>query len=135
MGMSASTPLPLLITHYSFPSSTENRVMPDKIRAGSNQLVALLADAEPTALAETLTAFANADGGTLYVGVNEDGVPAGDVAPEDFDAAIQQAERLCRPDPWGSRWTSAARLVRGARGGRTVAATLAKGEFWRGRAR
>ncbi len=71
--------------------------MPDKIRAGSNQLVALLADAEPTALAETLTAFANADGGTLYVGVNEDGVPAGDVAPEDFDAAIQQAERLCRP--------------------------------------
>jgi len=48
-------------------------------------------------LAETLIAFANADGGTVYVGVDEGGTPSGDVYPEEFGEIVPQAERLCRP--------------------------------------
>ncbi|MGC9356685.1 MAG: ATP-binding protein [Anaerolineae bacterium] len=66
-------------------------------RSGPNQLIALLPDADPEALAETMVAFANADGGTLYVGLNERGRPTGDVFPEEFNTAFSRAESLCRP--------------------------------------
>ncbi len=69
----------------------------------SNQLQALLPEPEPQELAETLVAFANADGGTLYVGLNEDGTPSGGLYPEDFEAAVQQAVRMCHP-PVEVRW-------------------------------
>jgi ATP-dependent DNA helicase RecG len=71
--------------------------MPEAIRTRSSQLVALLPEADPDLLAETLVAFANADGGTIYVGVTEGGAPTGDVYPEEFDAVVQQAELDCRP--------------------------------------
>jgi len=71
--------------------------MPDKIRVGSSQLAALLSDATPEALAETMTAFANADGGTIYVGVSEQGVPTGTMFPDEFNEVVPQAELLCRP--------------------------------------
>src|SRR5512145_2752934 len=71
--------------------------MPEKIHPGSSQLVALLPDADADVLAETLTAFANADGGTLYVGVDEEGAPTGAVFPEEFNEIVPQAELRCRP--------------------------------------
>jgi ATP-dependent DNA helicase RecG len=64
---------------------------------GPSQLVALLPDADAESLAETMVAFANADGGTLYVGVNKRGHPTGEVYPEEFDTIVHQAERRCRP--------------------------------------
>jgi ATP-dependent DNA helicase RecG len=64
---------------------------------GPSQLVALLPEADPDSLAETMVAFANADGGTLYVGVDERGRPTGEVYPEDFDVVVHQAEQRCRP--------------------------------------
>jgi len=70
--------------------------MPDKL-TGSGQLTALLPEADVDALAETIVAFTNADGGTLYVGVDESGAPMGDLYPEEFDTAVQQAELRCRP--------------------------------------
>ncbi|MGC9393273.1 MAG: ATP-binding protein [Anaerolineae bacterium] len=82
--------------------------MRDKIRPRSSQLTALLPTTDALLLAETLVAFANADGGTLYIGVAEDsgvaggstpaaGTPTGALYPEEFDEIIQQAQRLCRP--------------------------------------
>ncbi|MFP4344026.1 MAG: ATP-binding protein [Anaerolineales bacterium] len=66
-------------------------------RGGPSQLVALLSDADVEALAETMIAFANADGGTIYVGLDERGRPTGEVIPEEFNIAFNQAESLCRP--------------------------------------
>ncbi len=69
----------------------------NKIRAAASQLVALLPDPDPGTLAETMTAFANADGGTIYVGVGKSGTPTGNVFPEDFNELFEQAQLLCRP--------------------------------------
>ena len=71
--------------------------MPSQIHITSTQLVALLSDAVVESLAETMIAFANADGGTIYVGVDEHGTPTGDVVPEYFNEVVEQAGLLCRP--------------------------------------
>jgi ATP-dependent DNA helicase RecG len=71
--------------------------MPESIRTTSSQLIALLPMADVDVLAETLVAFANADGGTVYVGAAEGGRPTGDVYPEEFDEVVQQAELRSRP--------------------------------------
>jgi len=64
---------------------------------GPSQLVALLPESHAELLAETMVAFANADGGTIYVGVDANGRPTGEVYPEEFDTLVHQAERRCRP--------------------------------------
>lgn len=66
-------------------------------RANSSQLTAFLPEADPDELAETLVAFANADGGIVYVGAAEGGEATSSVFEEDFDALVQQAEVQCRP--------------------------------------
>jgi ATP-dependent DNA helicase RecG len=71
--------------------------MREKVRATASQLVALLPDAEVEPLAETLVAFANSDGGTIYMGADESGKPTGAAFPEELEAAIAQAESMCRP--------------------------------------
>jgi len=67
------------------------------LKAGPGQLVEYLPDLDVDALAETLVAFANSDGGTLVVGVDEHGKPTGRVYPEDVESALRRAEALCRP--------------------------------------
>lgn len=71
--------------------------MRDTIQPRSSQLTALLPRVDAALLAETLIAFANADGGALYVGVGEGGVPTGAVYPDEFGEIVQQAAMLCRP--------------------------------------
>ncbi len=66
-------------------------------QVSAGQLVALLPDPDAGELAETLVAFSNADGGVIYLGVDEDGQVTGQVFPEDFTALVEQAERQCRP--------------------------------------
>ncbi len=61
------------------------------------QLLAYLAEADAGKIAEAMVAFANADGGTVVVGVGEQGKPVGRVYAEDVEAALRQAEGLCRP--------------------------------------
>jgi len=71
--------------------------MPRPPHAGPSQLLALLPDADAQTLAETLVAFANADGGTLYVGMDERGHPTEALFAEEFEELVRQAEALCRP--------------------------------------
>jgi ATP-dependent DNA helicase RecG len=54
---------------------------------------------EPTAdaLAETLVAFANGDGGTVLLGVGVDGQVLGTLQPEDAENLLRAALSQCRP--------------------------------------
>ena len=61
------------------------------------QLLALMAEPEAERLAETMVAFANADGGTIVVGVDAEGRATGAVYPDEVEAAVHAAMRLCRP--------------------------------------
>jgi ATP-dependent DNA helicase RecG len=60
-------------------------------------LVAYLADAHPERLAEHLVAFANAEGGSVIIGLDERGKPLGRVYAEELEGVLRAAERLCRP--------------------------------------
>ncbi len=67
------------------------------LKAGPGQLVEYLPDLDVDALAETLVAFANGDGGTIVVGLDEHGRATGRVFPEDVESALRRAETMCRP--------------------------------------
>ena len=67
------------------------------LRSGPSQLVEYLAEADVDVLAETLVAFANSDGGTLLLGVDDDGKPNGRVFPDEAEIALRTAEARCRP--------------------------------------
>jgi ATP-dependent DNA helicase RecG len=60
-------------------------------------LVAYLSEAAPEALAEYLVAFANTDGGTIVVGLDDKGRPVGSVYAEELEGVLRAAARLCRP--------------------------------------
>ena len=60
-------------------------------------LVAYLPDASPEHLAEYLVAFANSDGGTIIIGLDERGRMINRVYAEELEGALKAAERLCRP--------------------------------------
>ncbi len=54
-------------------------------------------------LAETLVAFANADGGTILLGVDESGAPAEGLFGEEMEEALRAALLACRP-PIRTEW-------------------------------
>ncbi|MGH2521521.1 MAG: ATP-binding protein [Anaerolineales bacterium] len=60
-------------------------------------LVAYLPDANPEHLAEYLIAFANSDGGTIVIGLDEKGRTLNRVYAEELEGVLKSAERLCRP--------------------------------------
>ena len=68
------------------------------------QQLAFVPLADPAIIAETLTAFANADGGTVILGVGEDGRLGDIFVEEDASDALQAALRLCRP-PVRTDWS------------------------------
>lgn len=72
----------------------------------SSQLFALMPEPEPQLLAETLVAFANADGGTILIGASEEGEAVGGVYADEVELALQAAVRKCRP-PVEARWHKA----------------------------
>jgi ATP-dependent DNA helicase RecG len=63
----------------------------------SSHLLALLPDANPEGLAETLVAFANSDGGTIVLGFAENGRVASRVTPEEIESALRQAAAGTKP--------------------------------------
>ena len=64
---------------------------------GPGQTTEFLPHPHVKELAETIVAFANADGGTILVGLTSDGQVTGDVLEEDVDALLRRALSLCRP--------------------------------------
>ena len=67
------------------------------LAGGPNQTTAFLPHLDAETLAETLAAFANADGGTVLVGITPEGDLTGDVLGEDVEALLSRALGLCRP--------------------------------------
>lgn len=64
-----------------------------------------LPDASVRRLAESLVALANADGGLIVLGVDQEGRPTERILEEDAEAAVRQAVAYCRP-PVPSSWQS-----------------------------
>jgi len=64
---------------------------------------AFVPDADAAAIAETLVAFANSDGGTLVLGVNAEGRLGTIFTTEEASDALLAAQRLCRP-PVPTQW-------------------------------
>ncbi len=62
-----------------------------------SQFLALLPEAEPQALAETMVAFANSDGGTIVLGFDERGRQIARIGPEEIESALRAAVGLCQP--------------------------------------
>ena len=76
------------------------------LKQGAGQTLAPMREPESRLMAETLVAFANADGGTMVVGVDKDGQATGQVYEDEVDVALKAALELCRP-PVEVRWHQA----------------------------
>ncbi len=76
------------------------------LAGGPNQTTAFLPEPGTESLAETLVAFANADGGTVLIGITPEGEVTGGVLGEDVEAVLSQALGLCRP-PVATEWGQA----------------------------
>jgi ATP-dependent DNA helicase RecG len=76
------------------------------LAGGPNQTTAFLLEPGTEPLAETLVAFANADGGTVLIGITPEGEVTGGVLGEDVEAVLSQALGLCRP-PVATEWGQA----------------------------
>ncbi len=81
-----------------WPSLYENR---------PGQTLAFMPEPETELLAETLVAFANSDGGTVLIGVDEGGRTTGQVYADEVEAALRAVVQECRP-PVEARWHQAA---------------------------
>ncbi len=69
----------------------------DILRRGPGQTVAAMPEPNVDRLAETMVAFANADGGVIILGVDSSGRATGDIYPEEAEGVILDAARQCRP--------------------------------------
>jgi ATP-dependent DNA helicase RecG len=67
------------------------------LRRAPGQTVAVIETLDNDLVAETIIALANADGGTIILGVDELGRATGDVFPEEVEQSIQSAFRSCHP--------------------------------------
>jgi len=67
------------------------------------QLVEFMPEPEAETLAETLIAFANADGGTIFLGAEPGGKAVSGVVAEDVEGVLLSAQKMCRP-PVRTEW-------------------------------
>ncbi len=74
------------------------------LQQNPSQRLAFVADADPSAIAEMLVAFANSEGGSLVLGIDATGRPGNILVDEDAAGALQTAETLCNP-PIVAEWS------------------------------
>jgi ATP-dependent DNA helicase RecG len=73
------------------------------LKHGSGSNTEYMAQPDAARLAETLVAFANADGGTVLLGIEEDGAPIEGLFGEEMEEALRAALLDCRP-PIRTEW-------------------------------
>ena len=67
------------------------------LRRGVGLQLEVMTEPSAGALAETLVAFANGDGGTVLLGALPDGQVTGDLQVEDAESLLRAAQVQCRP--------------------------------------
>jgi ATP-dependent DNA helicase RecG len=75
------------------------------MKAGPGSRVAFLEKADPKLLAETMVAFANTEGGTVMIGIKDDGESSKVRLDSDkLEKALKEADNLCNPTVVVSAW-------------------------------
>ncbi len=77
----------------------------DLIKAGQNSRLAFLDKADAKTIAETLVAFANSEGGTIIIGLTQDGKVSNTKLNSDvLEHILREAEKLCSPTVVTGNW-------------------------------
>jgi ATP-dependent DNA helicase RecG len=77
---------------------------PELLKQGANPSLHFLPHLDARLLAEALVSFANSSGGTIVVGVNEQGQVLGQIYGEGVEQALQDAEEMCSPPVVVGTW-------------------------------
>lgn len=67
------------------------------LKRGPGQTIAFMPQPESELLAETMIAFANADGGTIFIGLDEAGQATDSMLDADVESRLARALAFCRP--------------------------------------
>jgi len=100
---------------------------PIALHEGPGPLLAFAPEPDPDRLAETMVALANADGGSIVLGVDGDGNPVGSPAEVEVASALEAACTRCRPAiaperrMWAEQSLGAVPVIRVPRGTRVHA--------------
>src|SRR5688572_26465227 len=100
---------------------------PIALHDGPGPLLAFAPELDPDALAETMVALANADGGSIVLGVGGDGAAVCALSDAEIGAALEQARAYCRPAivperrVWSEQAIGAVPVIRVPRGTRVYA--------------
>ena len=73
------------------------------IRRGQGQQTEFMLQPDGDAMAETMVAFANGDGGTIVIGVAPDGAPANEMLADEIEQTLRLALGRCLP-PVRTEW-------------------------------